>query len=551
MELYLALATFGPRRYAQRMGLPLQPMTLRVGVMDSARPGSSVSHPVQVLSGGQRAWRGLKRLLIVSAIGVCIVPLPLLHACGLVVALVVGPIAGVFAARAHAVLGVHCGKFPAEGVRDNVLRALQRHGVTHPVVHDPVHAIWEAYAVRSWPTVVVVDPTGRIALQQPGELGRQELGDLVEALLAEGREAGTLATPVPLPRVPRDDGRALRFPGKVHVWPDALAQELDADPWSGAVYVADTGHHRIVEYGLGRGPDGWPVLTPSRVFGTGAPGMDDGVAGTFREPQGLRRHEGTLYVADTGNHALRAVNLATGAIRTLAGTGRKGTRAPTREQLAQPRTVDLRSPWDVEVMPHRGAPLVFVAMAGQHQLWVYAAGHVGILAGSGREDHVDGPAAAGALAQPSGLALLGRYLLFADAETSSIRALDLQSHQLLTIVGRGLFDFGDADGPAGKARLQHPLGVTLLGDEVLVADTFNHKLRAIGLTDGTTRTVAGGAGVFAEPGGVARAGDFALVADTNHHRLCAVHLDTGERSEERRVGKECRRLCRSRWSPYH
>ncbi len=433
-----------------------------------------------------------------------------------------------FAGQPVVVIGVHCAKFPTEGVKANVARALQRHGVRHPVVHDPVHAIWEEYAVRSWPTVVVVDPTGRIALQQPGEIGRQELGDLVEALLAEGREAGTLASPVPVPHVPRDDGAELRFPGKVHMWPDALPQELGADPWNGRLYVADTGHHRIVEYALRRGPDGWPALGRSRAFGTGAPGMEDGPAGTFREPQGLRRHEGTLYVADTGNHALRAVDLATGAIRTLAGTGRKGTRAPAKEALAHPRTVDLRSPWDVEVMVHKGEPLVFVAMAGQHQIWVYGAGHLGILAGSGREDHVDGPAAAGALAQPSGLALLGRYLVFADAETSSIRALDLQSHQLLTIVGRGLFDFGDVDGKAGQARLQHPLGVTLLGDEVLVADTFNHKLRAIGLTDGATRTVAGGAGVLAEPGGVARLGDFAVVADTNHHRLCAVHLGTGE-----------------------
>jgi uncharacterized protein YyaL (SSP411 family)/thiol-disulfide isomerase/thioredoxin len=433
-----------------------------------------------------------------------------------------------FAGQPVVVIGVHCAKFPTESQKESVERALQRHGVRHPVVHDPVHAIWEEYAVRSWPTVVVVDPTGRIALQQPGEIGRAELGDLVAALLAEGRAADTLRPPVPVPHVPRDDGATLRFPGKVHVWPDALHQEMGVEPWGGRVYVADTGHHRVLEYAVGRGPDGWPRLGAPRAFGTGAPGMTDGVDGTFREPQGIRRHEGTLYVADTGNHALRAVDLATGAITTLAGTGRKGTRAPTREALAHPRTVDLRSPWDVEVMAHRDTLLVFLAMAGQHQIWVYGAGHLGILAGSGREDHVDGPAAAGALAQPSALSLLGRYLLFADAETSSIRALDLQSHQLLTVVGRGLFDFGDKDGPASEARLQHPLGVTLLGDEVLVADTFNHKLRAIGLTDGTTRTVAGGAGALAEPGGVARLGAFALVADTNHHVVRAVHLESGE-----------------------
>ncbi len=499
------------------------------------RPAAAPSEDVRVrapeLPDDLEAWIGTEVPLTLAALRGRVVILDFFTYCCVNCLHVLPELAAVeqrFAGQPVVVIGVHCGKFPAEGVKENVARALQRHDVRHPVVHDPAHAIWEAYAVRSWPTVVVVDPTGRIALQQPGEIGRQELGDLVEALLAEGRAAGTLAPPAPTPHLPRDPGLDLRFPGKVHVWPDALAQELGIDPWGGRVYVADTGHHRILEYPVSRGPDGWPRLGAPRAFGTGSPGQDDGPRGTFREPQGVRRHEGTLYVADTGNHALRAVDLDTGAVTTLAGTGRKGVRAPLREALAQPRTVDLRSPWDVEVMVHKGEPLVFVAMAGQHQIWVHGAGHLGILAGSGREDHVDGPAAAGALAQPSGLALLGRYLLFVDAETSSIRALDLQSHQLLTIVGRGLFDFGDEDGPAAKARLQHPLGVTLFGDEVLVADTFNHKLRAIGLTDGATRTITGGVGVFDEPGGVARLGGFALVADTNHHRLVAVRIDTGE-----------------------
>jgi hypothetical protein len=132
-----------------------------------------------------------------------------------------------------------------------------------------------------------------------------------------------------------------------------------------------------------------------------------------------------------------------------------------------------------------------------------------------------------ALAQPQALSLLGRYLLFADSETSSIRAVDLQTHHVVTVVGRGLFDFGDTDGPADQVRLQHPQGLTFIGDTVFVADTFNHKIKAIGLQNGTSRTLAGGSGVLREPGGIARAGDFLLVADTNHHRLVAVHASTG------------------------
>jgi uncharacterized protein len=430
-----------------------------------------------------------------------------------------------FAGEPVAVIGVHCAKFPAEEIAENVRRAMQRHGVHHPVLHDPAHAIWEEYAVRSWPTIVVIDPEGRIALHQPGETGREELGRVVASLLAEGRSRGTLAERAVLPVPAADAGEELRFPGKVHVWPDAFEQEMGADPYlDGWIYVSDTGHHRILGLRLERGADGWPRAVRTKVWGAGEPGLVDGPGETaqFRSPQGVRRFERTLFVADTENHALRAIDLETDEVRTLAGTGRKAVAAPTREELARPLELDLRSPWDVEVMPMRHHQIVFVAMAGSHQLWVYGGGHMGMHTGSGREDHVDGPAAASALAQPSALALLGRYLLFVDAETSSIRAVDLQSHQVVTVVGRGLFDFGDVDGPADEVRLQHPLGLTFIGDTIYVADTFNGKIKAVGLQSGETHTLCGGDGSLADPGGIARVGSRLLVADTDHHRIRVV-----------------------------
>jgi hypothetical protein len=399
--------------------------------------------------------------------------------------------------------------------------------------------VWDEYAVRSWPTLVVVDPTGRVAYHQSGEADRDSLAQVIDGLLAEGKTQETLAAaPVSVasPATAEPTATGLRFPGKVHVWPDSLEQEMGTDPFApdidARMYVADTGNHRILEFALSLGDDGWPTVTPGRTFGSGQPGRADGPGGqaSFRGPQGIRRFGTTLYVADTENHLLRAVDLTDGTVRTLAGTGNRATSAPTRDALANATGVDLRSPWDVEVMAFRHHHLVYVAMAGSHQLWVYSpvVGHLGIHVGSGREDHVDGPAASAALAQPSALALLGRYLLFADAETSSVRAVDLQSHHVVTVVGRGLFDFGDVDGASDAVRLQHPLGLTFGEDTVYVADTFNGKVKAIGLASGDTRTLVGADGDLAEPGGIARAGDFLIVADTNHHRVRVVRIASGE-----------------------
>jgi hypothetical protein len=99
-----------------------------------------------------------------------------------------------------------------------------------------------------------------------------------------------------------------------------------------------------------------------------------------------------------------------------------------------------------------------------------------------------------------------------------------------TLVGKGLFEFGDLDGPIATARLQHPLGIAWLDNVLVVCDSYNHKIKTIDLRHGTVATIAGGAGAgfldgrdgkFAEPGGLAIAPDTRLiyVADTNNHSV--------------------------------
>ncbi len=402
-----------------------------------------------------------------------------------------------FAGRPVRVIGVHSAKFPMEEELDAVRRAVERQGLRHPVVHDPDHDLWEAYAVKGWPTLVLLDTQGRIAWRQSGEVDRDTLTALITRELDEAAEAGL---PVGIPTaeapVPEPAATALRFPGKLAIYPPTGAQEQGADPFTGAgrLYIADTGHHQIIEARLELARDGWPVARVLRRFGSGAPGLADGSAETARfcAPQGMDRTGDSLYVADTGNHALRSIDVNTGEVRTLAGTGVLGRAGDSSGAL--------RSPWDVAAGgPEAGAAnpgqeIVFVAMAGAHQIWVYvpSTGRFSPFVGSGQEAHVDGPPAKAALAQPSGLELYGRYLFFADSEVSSVRFLDLQDRQVGTLVGQGLFDFGDQDGKGEDVLLQHPLDVAVAGGRVWVADTYNHKIKSIRMSSGETITEAGG-----------------------------------------------------------
>ncbi|MFE0473371.1 thioredoxin-like domain-containing protein [Streptomyces sp. NPDC058947] len=399
------------------------------------------------------------------------------------------------------VIGVHSPKFAHEAEHGAVADAVERYGVEHPVLNDPELATWKQYAVRAWPTLVVIDPEGYVVAQHAGEGHVHAIERLVGELEAEHTAKGTLrrgdgpyVAPEPEPTVLRFPGKAVRLPG-------------------GTFLVSDTTRHRLVELAA----DGESVV---RVFGAGTRGFADGSAATatFNEPQGLALlDDGTVVVADTVNHALRRLDLAAGEVTTLAGTGRQwwqgsATSGPARE-------VDLSSPWDVAWWQGR----VWIAMAGIHQLWAYDPrdGTVAVTAGTTNEGLVDGPGDQAWFAQPSGLAATPGRLWLADSETSALRWVDPDG-SVHTAVGEGLFDFGHRDGAASQALLQHPLGVTALPDgSVAVSDTYNHALRRYDPATGEVTTLATD---LREPSDAVLDGDDIVVVESARHRLTRLRL---------------------------
>jgi hypothetical protein len=148
--------------------------------------------------------------------------------------------------------------------------------------------------------------------------------------------------------------------------------------------------------------------------------------------------------------------------------------------------------------------------------WDPVADRVSILAGTTVEGLKDGAAEDGWLAQPSGLAVDGDRLWFADSETSALRYLTADG-RLHTVIGEGLFDFGHVDGPAGQARLQHPLGVLVLTDgSVAIADTYNSAVRRYAPATGEVSTLAT---ELAEPSGLLEVAGELVVVESAAHRL--------------------------------
>ncbi|MDQ4121531.1 MAG: redoxin domain-containing protein [Acidobacteriota bacterium] len=410
------------------------------------------------------------------------------------------------------VIGVHSGKFDNERDTENIRRIILRYELEHPVVNDADFNIWNRYGVEAYPTQVLINPAGDIVATAIGEGQFRGLDERIQKTISEFRgkiNEKPLEFKTELSRLADSP---LLFPGKILA--DAKANRL---------FVADSNHNRIVVTTL----DGTLIQT----IGGGDAGFADGGFETvmFRKPQGLAFDGTNLYVADTGNHAIRLVNFETKTVETIAGTGEQGHFQPA----GKARTVSLNSPWDLQLVGQE----LFVAMAGNHQIWRLdlTKNEIGAFAGSGREEREDGSLTESGFAQPSGLAFDGKFLYVADSESNIIRRIDLRAKKVETLVGGDLFEFGDTDGEGDTARLQHPLGVVAVDKRIFIADTYNHKIKSLNPAFRSVRTFVGQGkpgnensvkASFYEPGGISQANGKLFVADTNNHSIRVINLKT-------------------------
>lgn len=416
-----------------------------------------------------------------------------------------------------AVIGVHSAKFPAEQETRNLRMAILRYEIEHPVINDREFKVWQSYACRAWPTIMIIDPKGRVLGKHEGEISYNTFDRLLSAMIKEYDSSG-LIDPEPLGYKRESmDSSPLSFPGNVL-----------ADEESGHLFIADSNHNRILQ----TTPDGDII----DIIGGVTAGFQDGdfVLAAFDHPQGIALDNDMLYVADTENHAIRKVDLTQRYVETLAGTGEQ---APFKTDAATPKDSPLNSPWDLVVY----RSILYITMAGSHQIWFLDQSNslMGPFAGTGQENLVDGPLLSANLAQPSGITSNEEMLYFTDSETSSIRMANLDSHGLLrTIVGQGLFEFGDVDGLGDQVRLQHPLGICWHDGTLYVADTYNHKIKKICPSTQTTVTFLGAgtpgdqdgdvsAATFYEPAGLSISNGLLYIADTNNHAIRIADLESG------------------------
>lgn len=358
------------------------------------------------------------------------------------------------------VIGVHSAKFENEKDSANILSAIQRYNITHPVVNDSMSSLWIELQIKCWPTLLVLGPRGNPIFVLMGEGHGQILDKYVTAALQFYRENDSLKTHSI--SISHDDdrllkGSVLKFPGKIACKQLKGGRNETSSSNTDLFVVSDSGNNRILLFqsnGL--------IL---EVIGGKESGFADGnfKEARFNSPQGVSFYgNDIIYVADTENHAIREINLTTKTVDTIAGHGKQGVDQAggligTSQEISSPwdvvtyrtRDMDMSFHVDEESIPERD--IILIAMAGSHQIWAifkdetiwwkfkkFTEGAVAAVAGNGHEENRNNsyPQNA-AFAQPSGLALnaKNRELYIADSESSSIRKLALADGKVTAVAG--------------------------------------------------------------------------------------------------------------------
>ena len=262
-------------------------------------------------------------------------------------------------------------------------------------------------------------------------------------------------------------------------------------------------------------------------------GLTDGTGAAVRfgYPSGITVFGSKLYVVDSSNQVIRKVEIATGTVTTLAGAGpggsTDGSGAAARFFFPSGIATD-------------GTNL-YVADTGNHLIRKVeiATGAVTTLAGSAdAAGSIDGTETAARFFHPSGITTDGTNLYVGDTENHLIRKVVIATGAVTTLVG-GPGVAGSSDGTGASSRFFKPQGITTDGTNLYVADTGNHLIRKVVIATGEVATLAGSAGtwgssdgsgvsaMFAHPQGITSDGTNLYVADTDNHVIRKVVIATG------------------------
>ena len=312
-------------------------------------------------------------------------------------------------------------------------------------------------------------------------------------------------------------GTSARFNGPIGITSDGTN-----------LYVADTMSHTIRKIVISTGATSTIAGTP------GCSGSSDGVgaAAKFNGPRGITTDGTNLYITDYFNNLIRKLDIATGAVTTLAGTiGVSGATDGTG--------TDAKFYWPVGITTDGSSLYVSDSMNNSIRKILISNGSVSTLAGSTSSGSSDGFGTMASFKMPGGITTDGTFLYVADSSNCTIRKIVIASGYVSTLAGTA-GSSGSEDGSATTARFLNPEGITSDGTNLYVADSYSKTIRKITISTGTVTTLTGSPASPAEaidgplsiakfniPRCITINGTYLYVADTNSNTIWKINLSAG------------------------
>ncbi len=276
----------------------------------------------------------------------------------------------------------------------------------------------------------------------------------------------------------------------------SLVNPLGISAFDGNVYVSNTADN-VLSLLVG----GNTTTVAGSLEGIGESGdRGPATAATLSEPAGTAEDPvGNIYIADTEDNVIRKIDVQTGIITRIAGTGPAGDQSrgglATRSELDAPQAVAVNAAGDVFVADTTNNRVVEVLPNGQLRPFA-GTGKLGYKGDKGRATHAE-------LTAPTGVAVdsVGNVYI-ADSGNNVVRRVDARTGIITTVAGDfaadqangGLGSFSGDGGPATSAQLNDPEGVALdSAGDLFIADTFNNAIREV-TPEGTIFTIVNAAG---------------------------------------------------------
>lgn len=424
------------------------------------------------------------------------------------------------------VINIHSTKFKNEKRTPAVKKAVLKHQITSAVINDNELKLWNGFEVNSLPTMILISANGRIKEKYETEEDFEYLRKDVKRLVSR-HKFRINRDPLPIMADIFDDvGNILSFPTGITYATNFTFENHKNLP---AIFIANSSKNNIIVSSLGG-----KIITK---IGSGRQYLEDGDfnVASFKNPSGLDYFENKLYIADSGNNAIREVNFEDKKVRTIIGLNRGGVlKFKNNKKLA--KNIDLSFPTDVKILNDENNLKLIISNSGSNQILSYnfLNKEISVLAGNGENSNKDGKYPNNSLSQTSAIDVYNGKIYFIDSGSSSLRIIE-KDGEVKTLIGFKDKKFGFQDGKKETALMQNPLGLFVDGANIFIVDSFNHALRKYNLSSKELITLVenkygdniGGKNEtqFDEPSDIISMLGKIYVVDSNNNRIVEMNKD--------------------------